>query len=319
MSQAWTRALERGGGDHDQLKGLTPSEGMDDIFKTLRVDGMCFGAVLLSAMVLASGCSSGAATPDAAAPDAGLPGKDAPGVTSDCNSEATFIDGPYRYVNNEWGSANASGSFEQCVLKREAAGGSEYGWTWSWPGKQSDVLAYPEAIYGWKPWSGGPSTDPRFPFRVADMRGLTLNFNVELEATGFYDLAAEVWLVQDGEFSAANPGLITAEVMFWLDSSELRPAGAVIAAPSIGGVEYELFQAENFGDRGDGSGWTYLVFRRREAVHQGTLDVLPLLEYLAEQGWVASTDFVAGVEFGTEVSSGSGTLWNQELSVEARP
>lgn len=284
---------------------------------------MRFSAVLLAATVLASGCSSDAtpdaAAPDAAAPHAGAPGRDAPGVTSDCNSEATFIDGAYHYVNNEWGSANASGPFEQCVLKREAAGGSEYGWTWSWPGKQSEILAYPEAIYGWKPWSGGPSTDSRFPFRVADMQGLTLNFNVELAATGFYDLAAEVWLVQDGEFSAANPGLITAEVMFWMDSSDLGPAGTVIATPSIGGVDYELFQAENFGDRGDGSGWSYLVFRRREAVHQGTLDVLPLLQYLADQGLVATTDFVASVEFGTEVSSGSGTLWNQELSVEALP
>src|SRR5262249_46577225 len=109
------------------------------------------------------------------------------------------------------------------------------------------------------------------------------------------------------------------EVMFWMDSSELRPAGTVIATPSIGGVDYELFQAENFGDRGDGTGWTYLVFRRRQVAHQGTLEMLPLLQYLAGQGLIASTDFVADVEFGSEVASGSGILWNQELSVDARP
>jgi len=96
-----------------------------------------------------------------AAADAGTaPGKSGPGVIANCRAEATEMSGPYRFNNNQWGRDKAKGKAEQCLLTRELAGHIERGWTWNWPGFDATVFAYPEIEFGWKPWSGGKSTDP---------------------------------------------------------------------------------------------------------------------------------------------------------------
>src|SRR5512146_3307287 len=123
------------------------------------------------------------------------PGKYQAGVDSSCNGSYAIADGPYRYENKQWGSGKAQGPFEQCLLKRTVDGKQQRGWTWNFPGTDSSVFSYPEVVFGWKPWTGGKTTDPHLPTRVGDYKKLTLVYDVESQITGSYNLAPEVWIV----------------------------------------------------------------------------------------------------------------------------
>jgi hypothetical protein len=249
------------------------------------------------------------------------PGKLAPGVTSHCRNGYARLVGAYRYENNQWGRDKARGGSEQCLLERERAGKTEYGWTWHWPGEAPSVYAYPEIIWGWKPWTGGASTDARFPRRVADVERLALHYAVQTDAVGSYNLAPEVWLTRRKDSSGKpNPELITTEIMFWLDYAGIaRPAGEIIDEPTIDGVRYELWKMDDMGNTGGGVGWRIYSFKRADIVRAGTLNVHEFLRYMTARNQINPNDFVASVEFGNEIVGGRGTTWVERFEVEALP
>src|SRR5437868_15194771 len=77
------------------------------------------------------------------------PGQSDPGVTANCQPDATEMSGSYRYNNNQWGRNKAKAKGEQCLLTRQFAERTERGWSWSWPGFDPSVFAYPEIEFGW--------------------------------------------------------------------------------------------------------------------------------------------------------------------------
>jgi hypothetical protein len=249
------------------------------------------------------------------------PGKSTPGATSHCASGFARLVGAYRYENNQWGRDKARGGSEQCLLEREQGGRTEYGWSWHWPGEAPSVYAYPEIIWGWKPWTGGSSTDARFPRRVSDVQHLALHYAVETDAVGSYNLAPEVWLTRRKDGSGKpNPELITTEIMFWLDYAGIsQPAGQIIDQPTIDGVRYELWKMDNMGNTGGGVGWRIYSFKRAEIARAGTLNVHEFLRHMTAHQQIDANDFVASVEFGNEIVGGRGTTWVKRFEVEARP
>lgn len=248
------------------------------------------------------------------------PSADAPGVKAVCSNSATFGEAPYTYENNQWGSGKEHGKFEQCLLERDVAGRTERGWTWVWPGQDSSVFAYPEIIFGWKPWTGGRSSDHRFPLRIRDMQHLAIQYEVETEATGSYNLAPEVWLTSARSGAGvANAALISAEIMFWVEAAGVaQPAGTVVDRPVVAGTTYELWQLDHAGDNGAG-GWRLLSFKTPTTVRAGTVPVDELLRYLVQKNLVSADHFVASVEFGNEISGGTGTTWVKKFAVEVTP
>jgi hypothetical protein len=248
------------------------------------------------------------------------PGADAPDVKAVCSSGATFEQAPYKYENNQWGSSKEHGRYEQCLLERTVAGRRELGWSWTWPGQDSSVFAYPEIIFGWKPWTGGRSSDHRFPLKLSEMQHLAIQYEVETNATGNYNLAPEVWLISGRSgANTANPALITAEIMFWMEASGIaRPAGVVVDQPEVAGIRYELWQLDHAGDNGAG-GWRLLSFKAPSVQRAGTLPVDELLRYLVKKGLVGGEQYVASVEFGNEISGGTGTTWVKKFAVDVSP
>jgi hypothetical protein len=253
-------------------------------------------------------------------PKVAAPGKSAAGATANCADWAAHMDGPYRYENDVWGHSKAQGGFEQCLLQRTVQGRQEHGWSWNWPGYEPSVFAYPEIVFGWRPWSGGKPTDPRFPLKLASIEQLSLHYHVETEATGTYNLAPEIWLTNSGRWSSnPNPSLITAEIMFWMDyAGRAQPAGRLVDRPTIGNISYELWQADNFGNTGGGGSWTHLALRSTKILRQGSIDMLAVLRHLADRGLVRTEHYVASVEFDNEVMGGSGTTWVKRFEIEAR-
>jgi hypothetical protein len=247
------------------------------------------------------------------------PGKFGNGVASECNNGYAIADGPYRYENNQWGSDKSQGPFEQCLLKRTVNGKQERGWTWNFPGTDSSVFSYPEIIFGWKPWTGGKTTDPHLPTRVGDFKKLTLVYEVESQITGSYNLAPEVWVtsrnVQNGP---ASPTSISAEVMFWVDSGGVaRPGGSMVATPVVNGETWELWQQDGAaGDARTGARWRLLSFKRATPLLKGVLEIPAFMRLLVEQQLIDPNHYIATIEFGNEVTGGTGTTWVKHFEVQ---
>jgi hypothetical protein len=237
------------------------------------------------------------------------PGKFAPGVSSECN----------RYENNQWGRGKAQGPFEQCLLKRTVDGKKQRGWTWSFPGTDRSVFSYPEIVFGWKPWTGGKSTHPALSTRVGDFKKLTLIYDVESEATGSYNLAPEVWIINRDVHSApAAPSAIRAEVMFWVDSGGVsQPGGSPVGNPVVNGQAYELWNQDGaVGDGASGASWRLLSFKWPSRQLKGSIDIPAFMRVLVDAKLIDPNHYIATIEFGNEVCGGTGTTWVKHFEVQ---
>lgn len=122
------------------------------------------------------------------------PGRGAQRIALPARSE--ILHGKYVASDNQWGHARCAGLFDQCLLTRQVDGETQLGWTWNWSTFEAKGFALPELIAGWKPWSGGRATDPRFPVPLANIAHLAVDFDVELRAEGAYNLLIDLWFLR---------------------------------------------------------------------------------------------------------------------------
>lgn len=233
-----------------------------------------------------------------------------------CADWDTLRDGEFLYENNVWNKAalQPGETYRQCVRRRSVGGRPQFGWAWSWPDRiERRVYAYPQVIFGKKPWSDAPTTTPKLPAAIARLGQVTLTYEVEstVEA-GAYNLAPEVWIAKTG----TNPTKadVASELMFWMDYSGVEPAGAKVEQITVDGKQYEVWYA----DMGAAPGpvWKYVTFRAlvREP-SRATLRIDQFLNYAIGKGYVDRTHFLASIELGNEISSGRGHTWVKQLSV----
>jgi hypothetical protein len=227
--------------------------------------------------------------------------------------------GSLQAMNNAWAREKAKGPFEQCVLQRDAGGQKQLGWTWAWPGFEPEGFGFPEIIFGWKPWSGA-STDAQLPLQISALKELSVRYAVSTEWTGKISLSAAVWLTSSGQATAPNPLAITNEIAIWLDYPEdAKPAGERNGSLAVDGLDYELWHAPNHGDRGNGQGWDLYYLKGPSRRLQGTLKMERFLEAMQGKQLISADQFVASVELGNELMSGSGTTWVNDFEVAVTP
>jgi len=243
------------------------------------------------------------------------PGKGQAGVASNCINYSTTIDGPFQYQNNMWAQDKATGPYEQCVLSQKIDGKTRLGWTWNWHGFEELGFGYPEIIFGWKPWQP-TTTDPRLPMRIADLRKLAVRYAVATENEGKINLSFSMFLTDSGAVSGPNPLAIVAEIVVWLDYPEgAKPIGTLVDKSRVVGVDYQLWHAPDHGDRGDKKGWDLFFFSGPRSQLRGTVALDAFLALLGKRGLIGQDRFLASVEFGNELLSGSGTTWVEDFDV----
>ena len=227
-----------------------------------------------------------------------------------CGDWHELADSGLVYQNNVWGKGDIA-DYEQCLLTRRLDGATEYGWRWQWPKGAGHVKAYPQVIYGHKPWNSA-STTSVLPARIASIKELSIAYAVDMSAQGTYNLAYDIWLTSS---NPPTPDTITHEVMIWMDRTfEAQPRRYLAGQVVVDDIVYDLYLRSNFHSA---SGADYIAFVSREPRLDGVVDVAAFLGYLVEHDHIDADPYVASVELGNEVIDGTGELWLQRFQVTA--
>jgi len=88
--------------------------------------------------------------------------------------------------NNVWRKGGVS-NYAQCIFQIQKQSMFPFGWKWEWPSVGYKVKAYPEIIYGWKPWSA-QSTTKALPIKISNMKEIVAFYEIDTTASGRYNL-----------------------------------------------------------------------------------------------------------------------------------
>ncbi|MGD1992047.1 MAG: hypothetical protein PVI59_02530 [Anaerolineae bacterium] len=199
--------------------------------------------------------------------------------------------------------------FLLCVFIDPADGGIEAGWAWNWPGVQFNVVAYPNIMYGKNPWLA--STSPQLPRRVGDIGCLEADFEVVQQGRGKGNLAFDLWITDS---ASSQPPDITREIMIWLSREWFRPAGSRVDTVTVAGDEIRLWRKEDHSPSDDGE-WTFLAFVYQSDKTSGPIDLDAFLSFLVDNGYIASDEYLAGMQLGNEIVSGYGQTLVREYEI----
>ena len=214
-----------------------------------------------------------------------------------CTPWDEYSFGPYLLQNNTWGQGDIT-NFSQCIF---VTSDSIFGWNWNWPNIGNNVKAYPEIIFGKKPW-GSSSTSNLLPIALGRVENFEVEFDIQTEANGNYNSAFEFWITED---SLSNENGITTEIMIWISNSFLEPAGNQISIVYVDGYYYKMYRA-------DFDNWIYYAFVSEIEQYNGTLKVHDFINYMVSTGHLNPNEFLGSFEFGNEIVHGNGqTIINQ--------
>lgn len=198
------------------------------------------------------------------------------------------LDGGYVLINNVWNKGAASGQYKQRVFQETINGGAAFGWQWQWSSSLY-VAAYPEVVYGDKPWDQPLKLVAQLPF-TAGSKNVTANFNIMLNASGVYNMAFSLWAITDPD----NPkSSITHEIMIW---------------------------NVNHGDASGGNSntWIYIAFVARKPFLNGPLDMSTFIQYLLNKQILTTNHYITSIELGNELIRGKGIveISNYSITIE---
>ena len=241
-----------------------------------------------------------------------------PPVEEACGDWEELRETNYRYVNNVWNKGRIT-DYEQCVMRRVVGGEDQYGWRWRWPSTSDDVRAYPEVLFGQRPWDFS-STTTRLPRRLSSIRQLSVDYEVYLTAEGAFNLAFSMWTTSD---HPPDPDGILHEIMIWVDWQRFYPGGEDehVADGEIDGAEFSLYVRQHATDPETHPslvGQKFLGFLMHADQFSGTLNLHAYLKYLVDHGYLPADHYLDEVELGNEVMNGSGELWLKTFEVTVR-
>jgi hypothetical protein len=214
-----------------------------------------------------------------------------------CHDWAGLFIGEFIIENNVWGKADIT-DYKQCIFQ-EAGDTLTFGWSWNWPSADGSVKAYPEIIYGNKPWAQS-STTPNLPIQLSEMNEIIVTYDTVTEATGVYNFAFDIWITFSDEI---NPENISREIMIWVNNAGMIPAGEATDIITIDGEKYAFYA----GDVNTGE-WLYVAFVKEVKSESAMLNIHNFLTYLIENEYMSSEEYLASIEFGNEIVQGSGEV-----------
>ncbi|WP_429312886.1 GH12 family glycosyl hydrolase domain-containing protein [Paenibacillus mucilaginosus] len=224
-----------------------------------------------------------------------------------------YFDNNKQYLfNNAWGKSSVSG-WSQSVYYNNA---SDLGWVWNWPTTSGGVKGYPSIVSGWH-WTDGYTAGSGFPTRIWDNKNIntSVTYNFASNTSGVYNMTYDLWLHDTN--NAKYNSRPTDEIMVWLNNTNAGALGTYIETVSIGGSSWNVYKG--YVDDGTGGGWNVFSYLRTANTNSIDLNLKNFVDHAVyTKKWIANSKYISSVEFGTEVSSGSGqvNLSRWSLSVQ---
>lgn len=225
-------------------------------------------------------------------------------------------------TNNVWNKQAAAGErWQQCLVRRQVADKTQYGWSWSWPNGRRVIYSQPQLKIGSSPWAPEPKFDDAFPLTISELESLDISHSLEIETNGDLNTATTLWLIKE-PYKGVTPtrSIIAAEVMYWTYATKghMNPAGSKVSEVTIEGGAWEVWYQQNWEDKSGANDnkWRYISFRGKESSMQAKIPALELLTYAITQNLLPKGLYIADIELGNEIMSGEGLTWVQDFHVE---
>lgn len=220
-----------------------------------------------------------------------------------CNANDFNLLGKYWVNNNLWGQGSGSGS--QCIWTT-CQNGDLVGWgtSWNWSGQPNSVKSFSSLVFGWQ-W-GWRVQNTGLPVQISSSTSVNCGWSFTVNLGGGTDtmnVAYDMWV-----HSNPNPGTNdtpTDEIMVWLyRNNGAGPIGQKTnGSPiNIGGHTFDLYEGQG------GAEWYVYSFVRTTNATTAVLDMMAFPRYLAQQGKMSSSKYLASVQAGTEVFIGEASL-----------
>lgn len=225
------------------------------------------------------------------------------------------VDGGYIVINNVWNKGATTGRYRQRIFTKDLNGKTAFGWDWKW-GSSYTVVSYPEVLCGDTPWDTTYQSNGGLPF-LAGSKDVTVNYNVDLDGTGIFNMAFEFWVASKAKAVARD---ITHEIMIWNYNQGMKPAGSKVDEVTFNGVDYDVYIRKNHGDASGSNSnqWVYIAFEAKTPVLNGPLNIGEFIDYLIDEDILNENLYIATLELGNEVVQGSGraVISNYSITVE---
>jgi hypothetical protein len=209
-----------------------------------------------------------------------------------------------------WGKGRIT-KYEHFIYKVRKTAVFPVGWKWAWPKKNIyQVKAYPSISFGQNPWSA-TSTITQLPIRVDQIKKITVDYEILHCGSGKYNLAFDMWFTKTaGKTNPPEPNIVR-EVMIWQDKQGQSnlPSSWYDSKVSIDGEEYKLYRIQNATEKtGTGSYYTrdFMAFIKQTPEYMGQTNIHKFLHYLAEKGYILTTEYLRNVDLGNEICYGEG-------------
>ena len=210
-------------------------------------------------------------------------------------------------VNNVWNKLAAPKNFEQEIFVADLGGKKVPGWRWrsGWQFPPT-VVSQPQIVCGDKPWDKPEHPFPGFPFRAADTH-LTVNFRLDMKATGTFNMAFSMWAVRS---LPPTKDAISHEIMIWTLRNGQVPAGRNYGSMTVNGTTFDLFVEDAHADASglNKNRWMYVAFVPRAPVMYGPLELTAFTGYLVKEHLLSPDSYITSLEFGNEVTDGAGLV-----------
>ncbi|MDN4501988.1 glycoside hydrolase family 12 [Alteromonadaceae bacterium BrNp21-10] len=246
-------------------------------------------------------------------------------TTLNCDGFASIHTDVGDLQNNIW-NAHSAADFEwtQCLAERVVDGNSQYGWYWQWPQDGTKVYAQPQITLGQTPWLEHETAYAGYPVEIAALQQLNMDYDVEIITQGELNLSSTLWLTTSPTIlSQVDKSTIAVEMMIWSYSSAgfyANPAGTKVAEMTASGIHWEVWLNKSWHDTSglNDNNWTYLAFRATTPTTKAHFDIAELLRYSIEQQLIPEGLYIADIQLGNEVMSGTGQAWLKHFSVDIR-
>jgi hypothetical protein len=140
---------------------------------------------------------------------------------------------------------------------------------------------------------------------IGSFEGLTSRFAEESPHVGVYNVAYDLWIN-----GIATPGCT--EIMIWTENFGQVPGGQYAQDVTFGDREYKAYRTKDGG---------YIALVAKSDFTSGTVDLLEILKWAAEKGWLPADSTVDQVCFGVELVStddAEATFRVTDFSIDAK-